>query len=431
VDSAVFKQGKFTPATHIPIVAPQALEQDPVDAVIVMAASYCDEVVDLIKKRSNKKMDLAVLKGGHLQKVASNDQREVISFGATKLDESARRDWLKTRKPRVWQKVNAFADKVKRGESIAIIQFQYSYACNFKCEHCSIDQFFMRPSQERSSGRRFFTLRDVKELARQAHEMGLANFVLTGGEPLIFKDFDGLVEAIGPENFYLVTDTNGWHLDLERAKHLKSIGIDKVQLSLDGLDAKQHDTFRRKKGSHARVMRAIEACKEADLHVILSTVMWKDRVHSQEFIDYLEFAKSKGIGTYVSFIKPVGNYKGRFDQLVTEKDTEYIVGLEKKYDVFTHLTPSYGLDLGCIAVKRILPITRYGDVLPCPYTHISMGNFFKEPLKTIVERSLKNKWFSYGKKFGCLCGVDMEFIEQVVAKTYDKPVPVDQSEIFK
>ena len=51
VDSAPFKQGKFTPATHLPIVAPSALETDPVDAVVVIAAGYSDEVARIIRSR--------------------------------------------------------------------------------------------------------------------------------------------------------------------------------------------------------------------------------------------------------------------------------------------------------------------------------------------------------------------------------------------
>jgi len=62
VDSAVFKQGKYTPATHIAIVSPDALRSDPVDAVIVMAASYSDEVAGLIQQRFNNKIDVAILR---------------------------------------------------------------------------------------------------------------------------------------------------------------------------------------------------------------------------------------------------------------------------------------------------------------------------------------------------------------------------------
>lgn len=49
VDSASFKQNKYTPVTHIPIVSPEKLLEDPVDAVIVIVGGYSDEVVNTIK----------------------------------------------------------------------------------------------------------------------------------------------------------------------------------------------------------------------------------------------------------------------------------------------------------------------------------------------------------------------------------------------
>ena len=129
-----------------------------------------------------------------------------------------------------------YPEKLARGESIAIIQFQYDYNCNFDCEHCSIDKFYVPKAWEDASGRRKFELEDVRRLSKEADEMGLANFVITGGEPLILKEYDELVEAIDPSKFYLVTDSNGWFLDDEKAKHLKKIAT----LSLRNIPIKRH-----------------------------------------------------------------------------------------------------------------------------------------------------------------------------------------------
>ena len=79
-------------------------------------------------------------------------------------EESNRRNKLKREKPYVYEKVIKFEEKFKRGESIAIIQFQYNYTCNFTCEHCSIRRF-QGKNQKRS-----FTIPDVKKLFRQADE---------------------------------------------------------------------------------------------------------------------------------------------------------------------------------------------------------------------------------------------------------------------
>jgi len=69
IDSAPFKQGKYTPATHIPIVSPEALNSDSVDAVIVIAGSYSDEVVKLIREKYNKNIKVAILRDFGLEEV--------------------------------------------------------------------------------------------------------------------------------------------------------------------------------------------------------------------------------------------------------------------------------------------------------------------------------------------------------------------------
>ncbi len=67
VDSAPFKQNKLTPGTHLPIVPPEIFFQDDaVEALIVMAAAYSDEVAAIVKKRSNKSTPIAILRASGL-----------------------------------------------------------------------------------------------------------------------------------------------------------------------------------------------------------------------------------------------------------------------------------------------------------------------------------------------------------------------------
>lgn len=343
--------------------------------------------------------------------------------------EKEKRGQLKKEKPYVYEKIMRYDDKIKRGESIAILQFQYDYTCNFHCEHCSIERFrFEKPGLERKG--RFFTIPDVRELSRQADEMGLAHLVITGGEPLVFPDFDEIVEAVDPQKFYITSDTNGWLLDEKRAKHIKSIGVDKIQLSLDSLSAADHDAFRRKDDSHSKALRAIDAAQNAGLNIIVQTVVSKQRVRSQEFIEFLEFLNGKGVPVFVTYAKPVGAWEGNFSCLVDKDDMDYMRKLEKKYNVFTHMTPSYGMDIGCISVKRMVSVTKYGDIMPCPYIHASLGNFFEEPLKDIIEKGLNIKHFGQYYE-GCWIAENREFINKyVVQRIYGKPLPVPYDEVF-
>ena len=69
VDSAAFKQGKFTPATHIPIVAPDKLKDGEVEAIIIMAGSYSDEIVRIIREKYPNILNIAILRDFGIEKV--------------------------------------------------------------------------------------------------------------------------------------------------------------------------------------------------------------------------------------------------------------------------------------------------------------------------------------------------------------------------
>lgn len=62
VDSAPFKQGKMTPATHLPIVSPERLQNDPVRALVIMAASYSDEVLATVRRLLGDVFPVAILR---------------------------------------------------------------------------------------------------------------------------------------------------------------------------------------------------------------------------------------------------------------------------------------------------------------------------------------------------------------------------------
>jgi 2-polyprenyl-3-methyl-5-hydroxy-6-metoxy-1,4-benzoquinol methylase len=70
VDSAVFKQNKYTPATHIPIVSPERLYSDQVDAIIIITGGYSDEVVKIIQQKYGS-INIAVLRDYGLEIIKS------------------------------------------------------------------------------------------------------------------------------------------------------------------------------------------------------------------------------------------------------------------------------------------------------------------------------------------------------------------------
>jgi MoaA/NifB/PqqE/SkfB family radical SAM enzyme len=238
------------------------------------------------------------------------------------------------------------------------------------------------------------TLEDAADLSRQADDLGLARFVITGGEPLVFTDLFPLIREINPQKHYINMDTNGWYLTVDMAASLKEAGVDRIQLSIDSMDPKAHDLFRGKPGAHLHATRAADAAVAAGLDLFIQTVVTRSRLYSAEFKAFLEHWNLKGVGVFVTYIKPTGAGEALRDEMVGWEDMEYMRELERTYDEFTHLTPAYGRAGGCISVRGMVSVTPYGDVLPCPYHYTPIGNLFDDSLERILERGMSTPPFN-------------------------------------
>ena len=172
----------------------------------------------------------------------------------------------------------------------------------------------------------------------------------------------------------------------------------------------EHDSFRGKKGSYKRVMRALQASKDAGLELLISTCIIKDRVFTQEFEDLCNFCKVEDIPLYVTLAKPVGTAREQDTWVCTKKDVDHLKLLENKYNIFTHMTPSYGQPGRCITVKGINTVNHDGEIIPCPYMDLSIGNVTKEPLSQILERGMMNSWLGPYRD-ECIIGENQEFIQ--------------------
>lgn len=342
------------------------------------------------------------------------------------------REKLKIEKPIVHAKTLAFQEKARNGEPIPLIVLNYDYLCNFQCDHCCADLFMNKTAAaERADKRRKMNPADVKSIADQAHAMGLSGFVISGGEPLTYKAFDDVIKAIGPERFYIGFDTNAWFLTPEKARHLKAIGVDKAQISLDSFNKMEHDRFRKKIGSYDRVMKGVDNALDAGLKVIVMTCLTKSRVYSDEFKALLEWGKAKNVGIYVTYAKPVGAWEGDTSEMCGDAEFEMVSKYSNEYDVFTRASGGHGLDFGCIAVKRSITITKYGDVMPCPYIHTSIGNIFVEKLDAVLNRGLRIKHFSYGEVRTCLAGnKDHYFVEEYMSRITGHKGTIPYQKIF-
>lgn len=336
--------------------------------------------------------------------------------------ENARREKLKKEKPLVYEKILKYDEKNARGESTAIIDFCFDYKCNMHCTHCSNARF---EKKERE-----MTIDDLKEFARQADELELAQFNISGGEPLTFDNLDEIVEAINPELFHIAISSNGTLLTKEKAKHLKEIGVDKIRISLDSFDKDEYYKTRKQKDTYDKAIKALFYAKEAGLQTGIITVITHQNCRTDSTEKLAKFANDNGFNLDIMIARAIGRWEGKEEVLIDQKDNEYLIELRNKYPVVHRDTfPTYGQNRGCGAVNHVLHLTKYGDVLPCVFIHISLGNIFHEPLKDIIERGFGIKWF---KRFSplCLSGEHRIFISKYMSKFYGKPLPISYKDAF-
>lgn len=187
------------------------------------------------------------------------------------------------------------------GRTIDYLRISLTDRCNFRCIYCMPEDGVCQLGHED-----ILTIEEIERLVRIAADLGIKSIRLTGGEPLVRKGVTDLVRVVtetpGIQNVSMTT--NGVLLP-KMADELKRAGLNRVNISLDTLDA---DQFRQvtRVGNLEDTMAGIEAALEAGfkpVKVNAVTVRSLDQ-------DFLEFAKlSIDRPLHVRFIEfmPVGD----------------------------------------------------------------------------------------------------------------------------
>lgn len=337
--------------------------------------------------------------------------------------ENSRREKLRREKPYVLEKILKYDEKIARGESVAIVDICFDYVCNMSCVHCCNMKFAKKERE--------LTIDDLKEFSRQADNLGLAQINISGGEPLFFKNFDAIIAAINPTRFHISISTNGLLLDTAKAEHLKKIGVDKVKISLDSIDQDVYAKTRRNHNAYDKAVDALFAAKNAGLQVSVQTVISHQTARTDATERLAQFCQENEFNFDIMIAKAIGKWEGNEEVLLDKEDSDYLLELRKKYSLVQRdVFPSYdSKDGGCVAVLKTLHLTKYGDILPCGFIHISIGNIFNEQLKDIIARGFAIKFFNARHPI-CLSGEDRTFIKKYMSKFYGKPLPVPWFEVF-
>lgn len=298
------------------------------------------------------------------------------------------------------------------------------YSCNLRCQHCSAAKF-----SRTNEGR--LTVQEYQKLAQECLDMGVVTVGITGGEPTLYPELDDVIQAFQPKKTMISLVTNATLLNEERILKYKKAGVDIICTSVDSAVAQEHDAFRGVAGAYDRTFNAIHLAQKHGLKVVIVTTVSHENIHSDNLQALIALTAQMKILLIFSLACPAGRWSQEDEKiLLTKEDIIYMNQLFLKHPHLRRDFESNWFTPGCGAGNEKLYFTSYGDVIPCPFIHISFGNVKTTPLKTIHDRLLRIPQFK-GYPPQCLSGEDMTFSKKYVipANTQEK-IPVDYKQIF-
>ena len=318
------------------------------------------------------------------------------------------------RKPRlVWRMITNYS-RMAFGKTnlLRYVDICVDLKCNLTCQHCFAENFKTGQKDSLSDD-------EWQNVFEQCHRLGNLALAFTGGEPLLRRDLEHLISRTRVNETLIVVCTNGMLITKERARSLYEAGVDVFQISVESMVPEEHNLFRENIHAWKKTMEGIENALEAGIKVAVVPTVSHMNVHSRGFLDILEWAQKKRLMVNLALATPTGSWNARNDILLTEDDLRFINDLVKHYPHVRRDFETNYFQRGCGAAKEKLYVTVFGDVLACPYMHISFGNVREVKLADIQARMLSvEKLDSYYPL--CLVAEDREFIEGPMAKVFDK-----------
>ena len=302
-----------------------------------------------------------------------------------------------------------------------VMSWNITRKCNLKCSHCYINATTKELKNE-------LTTYEAKNLIDQISEVSRPLLILSGGEPLLRSDVFELIKYGVSKGLKMGLGSNGSLLDSDTAHKLKQTGISTVSISLDSSKPGLHDQFRGVPGSWKKAINAIKVLREKNILVQINTTVTQQNY--EEIDEIMSLAENMGVENFhLFFLVPTGRgvkmsditpakYEAMIKTTFAKASNHNLNVRPSCAPQFMRIASAKGLDMrqwirGCIAGLYYCRVYPDGEITPCPYLPIKLGNIKEKAFKDIwfdskVFQSLRNFESLKGKcgycEYKSLCG---------------------------
>ncbi len=282
-----------------------------------------------------------------------------------------------------------------KGFDLRLVAWEMTRACNLACVHC-------RAGACEDPGDNELSTQEGLKLIDEIAKVSKPILIMTGGEPLLRKDFFELAHYAKDKGLRPVVATNGVLVDNAIAKKIAAIGIPRASISLDGPTAEEHDAFRKVQGAFQASLAGIDSLRRNGVSIQINTTL--TRRNMNQLAEMLRLAENVGAEAFhVFLLVPTGRAKNMAGEEMNPQEYEetllefYRLGKTTKLETKATCAPQYyrimrqqakaeGIEVneqtfglnartrGCLGGLAFVFVSHTGDLQPCGYFDVQAGS---------------------------------------------------------
>jgi radical SAM protein with 4Fe4S-binding SPASM domain len=259
-----------------------------------------------------------------------------------------------------------------------------TYRCNERCEHCYLEH----------DDKGEMTTAEIAGVLGQLADAGVFFLTISGGEPLLRRDFFQILERARALLFNVKLKTNAVMIREAEARRIRELGVEQVQISVYSHRDEVHDGITKLPGSLKKTLRAIQFMKSRGLKVTMANVLMRPNRLDAPGVQRL--AVEMGVGyTLDPTITPMINGDTAVLSLRAPREAlrkafrdPALVGNVDEFCAPPAAADDSVLDdLPCSAGHTSCYISPYGDVYPCVQFPLPSGNLRRQKFIEIWQNS--------------------------------------------
>lgn len=227
-------------------------------------------------------------------------------------------------------------EKIKAGRKLISFDLEITARCNNNCSHCYINV----PANDSVSRKKELCLSQIEDISEQSVNLGALWCLVTGGEPLLRRDFPDIYLSLKKKGLLVSVFTNATLVNKDIVKLFKEHPPRDIEVTVYGITKETYESVTRKRGSFKAFIRGLSLLLDSKIRVRLKAVALRSNL--KEFPKISEFCRKK-TKDYFRFdpflnLRFDGNLSRNQEIISQRLSPEEIVAIEKAdYERFSAL----------------------------------------------------------------------------------------------